>query len=274
MDRALGNPLGNPLGLARSGVPSLAPEPLVVDITSGAGEYVVPAGYRFVRIIAVGAGSSGVYYNSLGKGGGGGAVAKTLPIPLNGRPVTISYEIGMGGVPVANGFMAPGGDTLVKFLGYDIVAGGGRFGGTAVGIGGTATGGDFNYAGSGAGQSGSAAGGAAGLFGGGYDPLSACGGYGASATGSNGGGGGGGIDGHGGRRYNNTEFLVTWTFPQISPKPEVSYRTFPGTNGNNGVLAQKGGDGGAWGGGGGAAYSSTPENQGKGGNGGLRIELW
>ena len=275
-DRALGNPLGNPLGLARTSGASDVPEPLVVDITSGTGEYIVPVGYRFMRVTAVGAGSSGAFYGSLPRGGGGGSVGKTVPIPINNRAVVVAYEVGEGGVPTTNGSIANGGDTKVEFLDYKIVAGGGKSVSVGKAIGGTATGADYNYSGGtpGGGTNYTIAGGAAGLFGDAYAALSGSGAYGSSVGSSNAGGGGGGIDGNGGRRYGTTEFLVTGANPQLSPKPDVPYKTFPGTDGKNGVAAQKAGDGGAWGGGGGGAYSSSPADQGKGGNGGVRIELW
>lgn len=266
-DRALGNPLGNPLGLARAG--SSPPLAQIVDITSGAGEYVVPAGYRFMQVTAVGGGSAGSYQNATIKGGSGGAVARTKLIPLNGKSLTISYVVGAGGTPALNN-ITPGGDTTVRFLGYVMVAGGGTRNppfGDQLAVGGTASGGDYNFTGGSAGGGGRLAGGAAGLFGNAYEAGSGSGGQALQD-----GGGGGGVGGGGGLGVSiitgNTEIELG-----RSPAPSTVVPSFPGSAGGDSV-GSVAGKGGAWGGGGGGSESATLAYLGAGGHGGVRIELW
>ena len=268
MDRALGNPLGNPLGLVRE-AGQRVPDPMIVEITAGSGVYTIPSGFRYAVITAVGGGGGASYSASGPRGGGGGGVSRTNPIPLK-ESMRIEYSIGEGGVPTVAGNIVPGGDTLVRIAGYEIVAGGAKPGtvsGSTGCVGGTASGGDFNYKGS-DGTLAGAGGGAAGLFGDGGVGGSGCGGNGGSAVSgqARGGGGGGGIDGDGGKTQGGGA-------PALPAAPTQRYLTYPGTSGSDGTTTA-GGNGGPWGGGGGSYYSGNVNTQGKGGNGGVRIELW
>lgn len=91
MDRALGNPLGNPLGLARRAHDIASPLYKVVPMTE-AGTITIPGDYSFARLHLFGRGGNGHRDRRAG-GGGGGGYAGTVAVRLGGlsdRTVTFS----------------------------------------------------------------------------------------------------------------------------------------------------------------------------------------
>lgn len=154
------DPLGNPLGLARSsgsGYEALLNDPVIIDFNSNSrltGTWLVPKDYKFIRVSAVGAGGGG-------RGGGGGFTQTKI---LKVKPgMTVEYST----APLSSA-LGSGTNTTASVLDYALLATGG-----------------------GASVSGSAGGGAGGPRGNGGD-----GGYGQNANGQasyTGGGGGGNI---------------------------------------------------------------------------------
>lgn len=257
-DRALGNPLGNPLGLAKK---KAAIAPVVIYLKGPlTGRYMIDGTQSAFRVTVIGAGGGATYFaGGNGNGGGGGGLSQSAIIPAQGR-VSIDYVIAGPGAPSTDG-----GDTSATFSGVKLLATGGKRGGAAQGnpygsnggLGGVGSGGLKNHTG---GKGGSGGGGASGVdddgdpggFNGGGAPSSStvnspttAGGGGANYQC---GGGGSGCRGAGaGSLKNNVGMVVI---------------------GSSGIQAGTG-DGGD-GGGGGSCYIDTS----KGGCGMLRIELW
>lgn len=267
-DRALGNPLGNPLGLARS---TTGERTTIVTIQTN-GTFEIPARFNFAILHWFSAGHSGGTYT----GGGGGGYAGTKPIKLAGfasRVLTISGNFSCSG------------------LGYVLSSANGN--GADFTYGRVGVGGDYNYKGGrgGHGQDGGAylsdrygaGGGAAGPSGDGADGAgwilneawqwvgipagsgaSGGGGVGlgyAGTPGSAGGGGGGGIGG-GGRGES------------VSPTPPsqgMGSGPFYAPSMEGGSTSTSTGGAGGLGGGGGGAGTSAP---GPGGQFLLVVELW
>lgn len=279
-DRALGNPLGNPLGLARAGS---SPDdgssffnkpPAIYDfISPGTGEFIVPDGFSLIRVTAVGGGGGGV----LDSGGGGGGLSRSAVLPIRpGAPVLFTVGAkGKGNTSPAT--TTSGGDTSASFLDVSLLAEGG--GKASVSSGGRGFGGVDNYTGGAGGRGG---GGAAGWDANGGDGASgyperdapsvpglSSGGGGAAYYASSSdyrrpGGGGGGVCAPGGAAANTLSDLGRGAAPIIF-----------GGAGSSGI-ANSAGQGGVFGGGGGAGRytSGTSYSGGDGGVGGVRIELW
>lgn len=279
------DPLGNPLGLARSSESKLAP--VVIDIPGapqGGGTVTgILRGatkYRTYRVTAVGAGGRGHY-----PGGGGGGAAATDILPTNGF-IDISYAIG------ANGNES--GVAAVSVAGYSLRGLSGKNAtNNSAGAGGSATGGFTNFSGGAggfgsSGYGGSGGGGAASQFGPGTNGgnyanntpspnLTGGGGGGASGGGSGveaAGGGGGGIGCDGGASLNYAGGKSQMTLP-IAPDPNeiASFAMFRSTPGEVGA-SLVGGTGGVGGGGGGGIPLASNTVVGVGGPGIVRIELW
>ncbi len=263
----VGNGLG---GLPQRDVATKLPfEPVIVDIKSGSGQYVVPKGVKFMRVSVVGGGGGG--RSGYGSGAGGG-LARSEILPAYAG-LTIDYVVGAGGTGgnSSDTGMSDGGVTTAVFRDITLQATGGKYC-TAVGKpapGGVGTGGKDNYSGGAGGyRSGSnaAVGGGGGAAG--YDGNGAAGGVDSVApvsSGSSGGGagnsgvanttptgGGGGVNADG----------TSYGGAQSSSKTRAWWGSTSGTP-----------EGGAWGGGGGCVYViGYPAYN--GGSGGVRIELW
>lgn len=294
VDNSFVDPLGNPLGLSRSGANAGNEERTFVDFISGSGSYQIPAGFNFMIVHAVGAGGGGGCSSDSSsgqsRGGGGGAYAGTIVIQLNGRRPTIEYSAGVAGVgAVYNVASTDGGDTSARVLGLALLAGGGKGGGSLFNAGGTGgvaqlgqvmfNGGD---AGSTAGYTSAATGGggAAGRMsaGGSSGVPTSNGAFPGTITNSSSGGqshgssysgaGGGGI--YAIALASNPPYIGT---PALRPSGGGAFRLW-GQDGQ-GWATWRGGNGGNWGGGGGGGrYSSQGYSGGAGGHGGVRIELW
>lgn len=248
------DPLGNPLGLAKV-LGLLSINPTIVDFINGAaGDFIIPAGFSFFRVTAVGGGEGGTSARS----GGGGGLARTAILPCT-PGLTIKYAAGVGG-----GFSAGATPSTVSFKNYNMV------GGPASGItGGMGSGGDANFkGGDGKTISRAGGGGAAGPTSDGGNADSSPytgdgGGPGISGSTGFGGSGGGGVGAPGGG--------------MLSASPSAA-SVLPGVGnsiwGSPGAFSpgSAAGDGGAWGGGAGRRENSG--NTGNGGYGGVRIELW
>lgn len=242
------DPLGNPLGLERSGGVSeyqaLLSQPMIVSILSPNTDYPIPKGYKFYRVTVVGKGGNGGSGTGQ-KGGGGGGLARSKIIPVSGRSVTVKLS-------------TIAGDVFAEFADYLMVGRAGKNGGSAVAAGGIGEGGDYNFKGG----DGSLAsgGGAAGTMGNGGN---------SGVSGTLDGGGGGSIFssmGYGGGGVGAPGQCI----------PD-SRSTFPGySNYWGGTTVDSTANssyGGQWGGGGGTvSNASTGLNT--GGAGGVRIELW
>lgn len=277
-DRALGNPLGNPLGLARE-ASSQAPEPLIVDfLGTGAGEYRVPHGYRRLRITVVGAGGGGRFGTPAGYGGGGGGGGLSQSGILDAVPGSvISYYAGKGKQGLK------GEDSYAKYKSVSLLATGGAGGVDELNYlpkpGGTGFGGLINRTGGfGANGAGSGGGGAAGTTGdggdgsaGGQAPVTFPGnGGGGGAKSSGAAAGGGGVAAPGGVYNASYQYTGDTQTEWLWGHPGQNARTYT----DQSTYTNNRGDGGAWGGGGGGPPSSVNQAGSVGGHGGVRIELW
>ena len=249
--RELGNPLGNPLGLAREPtvheVSPLLKDPTIVDFISASGlsgVYTVTPDYKFMRVTVVGAGGAG---SSGSQAGSGGGLAQTNVIPVEGRYIDITYR---SAARTAAGTFARGASSSASFLSYSLLATGGGTGASA----GTGTGGDYNF------QGGTAATGGGGGAAGPRDAGGNGAGNGSAAGSSKTGGGGGyfvGFSSAGGGGGVGASGSGSVSAPA---QPPGANNLWGGTSNTA--------DGGLWGGGGSSARNSF------GGEGGVRIELW
>ena len=255
------DPLGNPLGLAKV-ISLLSINPTIVDFINGAaGDFIIPAGFSFFRVTAVGGGAGGTVN---GSGGGGGLSRSAIRSVVLGT--AISYTAGIGGASGLNG-----GDSSASFRDVLLYATGGQYVVAASSPGGFGTGGVNNFAGgAGAGVAGGGGGGSAGPSSNGGDGAtsgsassnSVDGGGGGSTGGSSAGGsGGGGVMALGGVR------ISTSTAINLGG----TSKEFWGSAGGQAVTTGAG-NGGAWGGG--AGRNSSGGSTAIGGYGGVRIELW
>lgn len=264
-DRALGNPLGNPLGLARSGGES--PRRTVATVQTNS-TFVIPAKYKFAVLHWFGSGGAASTY----VGGGGGGYAGTKPINLQGlasRSVTVSgnfsctglgYTLSTSSEAAPTGRIGIGGD-------YNYRGGTGGWGGQDI---------TTKFYGAGGGAAGPSGNGADG--GGWYtDPVTfvtspvppgsgASGGGGTtnSYTSNNKGSGGGGGGGIGNGGLGGDDSTVNPPSEGIGESPYFS----PLLNGGN-ANTGNGGNGGLGGGGAGAGVSPGTPGQFL-----LVIELW
>lgn len=236
-DRALGNPLGNPLGLGRKDAAIKSIKSDFVFFTSGSGVFTVDRKlYSFFRVTCVG-GGGGARNNSTPYAGGGGALAMSPILPVR-SDVDIAYSVGLGG---ASGSYTgvKGGDSTASFLDKTLIAGGGMPGtSSARGAGGVATGGEVNFSG-------------------GAPSTSTAGG---SAAGTRADGGMVGSSGGGGLGAGVTYFGYA---PLLFDGPTIAISA-PSV----GAVSR-----GQMGGGGAGAVTSTSTLE-PGGNGWVRIELW
>ena len=118
----------------------------MVAITSGSGNWTVPANVHTIKVICVGGGggasnSSSLFYTSFGGGGGGATAIKIMSVTPGSN---IAYSVGAGG----NAFGGNGGSTT---FGSISAGGGAGASSTGGGDGGTASGGDINIKGEGGG---------------------------------------------------------------------------------------------------------------------------
>ena len=259
--RELGNPLGNPLGLAKVlGVLSI--NPTIVDFINGAsGDFVIPDGFSFFRVTVVGAGGSGfyrdgtfVYFYS----GAGGGLARSAILPIK-KGTLISYVA----APMVT-YSDPSGSgqpSTAKFLDVSLVATGGQ-GATSSARGGMGSGGVVNYRGGNVESASSNSGaGAAGTNSNGADSVAA--GTGKQVAGLNSAGDAGGS---GAAQDQNPMGGGGWMGVGQGMPASGSYYAGGGPIGDLASRNAKGSSGGGWGGGG--------AGRGAGGYGGVRIELW
>lgn len=251
------DPLGNPLGLARtndSAFEALLVQPTILTLTNGT--YLIDKQkYKFFRVTTVGKGGDGSYGNG-SCGGGGGGTAQSLIIPVAGRTIEILTSVVAG-------------EVTASFLDVVQVGKPGGAGGLTASIGGMGVGGAYNFKGGDGLTYGGA--GAAGTRGnGGNSSQSGTqdgggGGAGNNINGSINGGGGGGVGAAG---------MATSTGGSIITSQQ------PGQSNNWGqtpMPAANGYDlrGGGWGGGGGSYAGSFNSNYlNTGGFGATRVELW
>lgn len=140
-DRALGNPLGNPLGLARAadkpkGIETINPVTLYFygERTNAVdGVFLIPEEYGFFRVTAIGGGAGSSGATSLG-GGGGGVSRSAVLKRMSGD--AIEYSIAAGGGSGVNG-----GTATASFRDIRLRATGGV---SVTGAGGVGTGGVNN----------------------------------------------------------------------------------------------------------------------------------
>ncbi len=104
-DRELGNPLGNPLAVARAPRTELALRGEVSFLTPGTHYWTVPAGVYSICAVCIGAGG---YSSGPGGGGGGGGVAYKNNIPVTPGQV-IRIVVGDRAASSA----VPGGSTTI-----------------------------------------------------------------------------------------------------------------------------------------------------------------
>lgn len=261
----VGNGLGGlPQRERSSGQNPLLNDPVIVDFQDVAGltgTYMIPREYKYFRVTAVGSGGSSSNTSSAA-GAGGGGVSQSNIEQVTGRNSAISYV-----APAKPSLGADGATAYAMFGDVSLQATGGRAPiATTGGIGGSGSGGRYNFdGGKGADSSGSSSGsggGAAGTRGKGGDGTFWSAQTPALTDGLNDGGGGGyavsagpcagggGVGAVGGRTnsQNNTGGPLGW----------AGVRTLL--------------DGGKWGGGGAGGGSSQVGS--RGGEGGVRIELW
>jgi len=294
-DRALGNPLGNPLGLVRA---AAAPTiPAVIDLVSGSGTYQTPRGFKKLRVTVVGGGGGGA---AIGSGGGGGGCSRSAVIDIpGGASVAIEYQVGGGGPGAASsidngGGGYAGGTSLASFLGNALSATGGQGGlyinnSASGGVGGVGAGGLDNFTGGAGGNWSSTNKSGGGGGGAGYDGDGGAGGFGyVSGTtgqaqpGVNHGGGGGGSTRNttssqpagGGGGAGSVGGMFATNSGAMAPGTSAYERNPIGLPGGNATSYGSGnwigGHGGQGGGGGGGGYGVG----GNGGSGVVRIELW
>ncbi len=261
----VGNGLGGlPQRETNSEIRYLLKDPVVVDFQDAAGlsgTYVIPNEYRYFRVTVVGSGGSSV--NATGApGGGGGGTSQSDIFQVTGRTSVITYV-----APAKPGLGSDGATATANFGDVYLQATGGKApAGGSGGSGGSGSGGRYNFSGGkgadSAGSSSGSGGGAAGTRGRGGDgtfwnaqtPTLTDGvndgGGGGFAAPTNPCAGGGGVGAVGGRtnNQNNTGGPLGW----------AGVRTML--------------DGGKWGGGGAGGGSSQVGS--RGGEGGVRIELW
>lgn len=281
---ALGNPLGNPLVLAKQRVDkSLIAPSKVLYLLSGSGTYLLDTtGFTRARITAVGAGGGGSGYQS-SNGGGGGGTDCTPQIPVGGGLISLIYACGVGGTGGINGGTA-GGDTTAQFMGYSLSAGGGQSGklggaggragvrGFVGGNGGLRT----NWSGGGGGGAASSEGpgGNGGTASVGSNVALNAGagggaGYDFQSANASGGGGGGGMGANGGTP---TLGYAGGSNPGLLANMRTNRMGEDGIINADNAYGGRGGLAGGGGGGGGSYYTSS--TGGNGGDGGVRIELW
>lgn len=135
------DPLGNPLGLARTAGGSNINPTVIYLNTPGLGVFEIdPNKYSFFRVFIVGGGAAGFGNSTAGsrRAGGGGGSAISKVIPVRGK-TSIAYKVGEGGF---SNVSPNGGSSQATFGTYDMLAtGGGQV------AGGTGSGGDLNFKG-------------------------------------------------------------------------------------------------------------------------------
>lgn len=253
MGNVLGNPLGNPLGLGRS-ESSKIPKcgVLILTFIEGAGEFVIPAGFKYAEVWGASSGAAGS--NSPGASG---AWAKSPTLNLGGGEARIKYSVGSVGLPTTS---AIDGTTKVEGPGfsYELRGAVSSSPGTVV----SASEGVESYAGK-------LAVAALNLQ---LAPGGSSRGYSGGGAGLGGLAGGAGL---GGAEYNGASSLSYWGPAQIfTPStsiPNINSGTKGRSAGQNNV-GIKSGDGGEGGGGGGAISDSSQQS--KGGSGVVRIFAW
>ena len=254
LGNVLGNPLGNPLGLGRS-ESSKIPKcgVLILTFIEGAGEFVIPAGFKYAEVWGASSGAAGS--NSPGASG---AWAKSPTLNLGGGEARIKYSVGSVGLPTTS---AIDGTTKVEGPGfsYELRGAVSSSPGTVV----SASEGVESYAGTS-----------------GNGSINLIIGAGGPSRGYSGGGAGlGGLVGGDGLTSSNPDYyggssLSPWGPAQIfTPVTSVPARNVAirGRSAGQGSIGIKSGDGGEGGGGGGGAVSGTLS---KGGSGVVRIFAW
>ena len=266
--RELGNPLGNPLGLSRKNTQSSAlKDPVIFDFVTGTGDFIVPDGFSFARITAVGGGAGGTT-----NGGQGGGLSRSAIFPVKSGAI-ISYSCGVRGTANANALsILPanhGTQSVASCRDLQVVGPGGICGATVRNPG---YGGVDNWSGAIPADAGGGA--SATPYGDGFNngaiPT-------AVSVAQQYGGGGGGVFGPGGpvahgSGINSTGYFAEGVFtPTWGGAGKRGYF-------DNGITEGRSGEGGLWGGGGGGGFGTGAPVAGRaraaGGHGGVRIELW
>ena len=256
------DPLGNPLGLARNS--SQPPNPRTIYLPGSGvsleGTYEIPGMTSFARFTVIGGGAGNA--GSGNAGGGGGGLARSAVMPVT-KGQSLSYTAGNWGVRGQSG-----GTSSLSFGSLLMSATGGR----SAGSGGIGSGGEINTQG-----------GAAIVGGGGCGGITTDGGNGGgNATSAviyagDGGGGGGGSSGFGGGGggfgqpggdggISSTAANAGGPARDRRQGPTRGFTVPEYVNGAN--------QGGEFGGGGGGGGSITNPLSGRGGCGGIIIELW
>lgn len=242
--------------------------PVVIDALGPIDdEFIIPDWVKAARIIVVGAGGNGSATGTYTTGGGGGGLSRTDIFEVK-SPFTVRRLI------LANSY------SQASFLDRSLRAyRGGNGSSSNGGLGGVATGGDFNYTGgdgAASAYSGRAGGGggAAGFFGNYGEDGSGAGGLGQTGMRPSVNyrighpGGGGGVGGNGGPAIISSDATRSLGNPPPDPMgPFIHFHNSAGGMSN----------GGDWGGGGGGRpfnHNGLVGSAGVGGRGGIRIELW